>query len=127
MRDFCVKKLAEAVDKLQAIKSLGPKSARATHRLLITCGTKLLTFLASTVPPSIIEQVLSDFDDHIDNVFFGALSAGSCSEDRFERARLRAYLPTPFRFVLLTKVSGMAFFCRRELSDPVLFVNVTVM
>jgi hypothetical protein len=35
MEDFA-ERLAEAVGKLQAIKSLGTKNARATHRLLIT-------------------------------------------------------------------------------------------
>ena len=42
--------LAEAVGKLQAIKSLGSKNARATHRLLTTAGCKYMNFLANTVP-----------------------------------------------------------------------------
>jgi hypothetical protein len=98
VKEFVENKLCDAVEKLQAIKSLGNKCARATHRLLITCGTKLLSFLAATVPPSLIAPALEKFDAHINNVFFGSLSPTpfECSSQRLERALLRANLPAPF-------------------------------
>ena len=59
MEEFAENKLAEAVSKLQAIRSLGSKNARATHRLLVTSGTKLLSFLTST-PPSVMLPLLQN-------------------------------------------------------------------
>lgn len=58
VQEFSEQKLAEAVGKLQAIKSLGSKNARASHRVLVTCGTKLFSSLASTVPPLFLLQSL---------------------------------------------------------------------
>lgn len=126
MENFVQKKLAEAVSKLQAIKSLGSKCARATHRLLVTCGTKLLSFLASTVPPSVMMPVLASFDKHVDSVFFGTICSNlNCSEERFDRARTRACLPAPFGCSLFRAADqGRAAWLSSVaacLSDPLLF------
>ena len=127
MEDFAEKRLAEAVGKLQAIKSLGTKNARATHRLLITSGTQLLQFLASTVPPSVMVPILERFDRHVDAVFFGTLAPGgvTCSGERQERAALRASLPAPhgcglFRAADQGKVAWLSSVAAC-LSDPLLF------
>ena len=127
MEEFVEERLTEAVGKLQAIKSLGPKNARATHRLLVTSGIKLLNFLASTVPPAIMLPVLKRFDKHVDCVFFATLAPGgvTCSGDRLERARLRASLPVPhgcglFRASDQGKVAWLSSVAAC-LSDPFLF------
>lgn len=127
MKEFAEKKLAEAVEKLQAIKSLGFKNARATHRLLITSGTKLLHFLAMTVPPAVMLPVLKKFDKHVDSVFFGTLAPASftCSGERLQRATLRASLPAPhgcglFRASDQGKVAWLSSVAAC-LSDPLLF------
>jgi hypothetical protein len=77
-------KVVEANAKVAAIKKLGATDARAAHRLLIACATKLLNFLAATVPPSISLPLLLDFDNNVQNVFLGLLgfSSGSCSRER---------------------------------------------
>jgi hypothetical protein len=97
MATFVEKKLTEAVGKLEAIKSLGSKNARVTHRLLSTSGTKLLSFLASTVPPAVMQPFLERFDKYVSSVFFTTLapSGFTCSEARLERAALRTSLPAP--------------------------------
>jgi hypothetical protein len=127
MREFVEKKLAENIGKLQAIKSLGTKNARATHRLLVTSGTKLFNFLASTVPPTIMIPVLERFDKHVDGVFFSTLAPGGldCSDDRAERAGLRASLPSPhgcglFRTADQGRVAWVSSVAAC-LSDPLLF------
>jgi hypothetical protein len=126
MRDFAEKKLAEAVGKLHAIKSLGSKNARATHRLLITSGTKLLNN-SEYGAPSVMLPVLTRFDQHVDAVFFGTLAPGgfTCSAERRERAMLRASLPVPhgcglFRAADQGKVSWLSSVAAC-LSDPLLF------
>src|SRR5690242_1149279 len=58
MTSFVQSKVAEAANKLSAIKSLGKQSARAAHRLLTTCGNKLLGFIGATVPPDITVPAL---------------------------------------------------------------------
>jgi hypothetical protein len=127
MDTFVEMKLAEAVGKLQAIKSLGSKNARATHRLLVTAGHKYLSFLASTVPPTVMLPVLQRFDKHVDAVFFATLAPGgfTCSAERVERARLRASLPVPhgcglFRAADQGKVAYLSSVAAC-LSDPLLF------
>lgn len=42
MSRFAERKLSEAVAKLQAIKALGSKDARVSHRLLTCSGIKLM-------------------------------------------------------------------------------------
>ena len=126
MEKFVEKKLAEAVGKLQAIKSLGSKSARATHRLLVTSGTKLMNFLAGTVPPTVMRPVLERFDKHVDSVFFATLAPDlTCSRERQERARSRAALPAPhgcglFRSVDQGKVAWLSSVAAC-MSDPLFF------
>jgi hypothetical protein len=127
VREFAEQKLAEAVAKLQAIKSLGCKSARATHRLLVTCGTKLFSFLASTVPPSLLAPIVDKFDQHLLSVFFNTLAPEgvTCSRQRKKRAKLRASLPAPFGCSLFRAADQ----CKAAwlsslaacLSDPLLF------
>ena len=127
MCKFVEEKLAESVSKLHAIKGLGSKCARATHKLLVTCGTKLMNFLSSTVPPSIMSSVLDRFDAHVDSVFFGTLSPTgfTCSAERLERAKLRVSLPAPygcslFRVADQGKVAWLSSVAAC-FSDPVLF------
>jgi hypothetical protein len=127
MNDFAKKKLAEASVKLQAIKSLGSKNARATHRLLITSGSKLMHFLASTVPPSVMTPVLKRFDRLVEDVFFSTLAPTgvTCSVERLERAILRASLPVPhgcglFRSADQGKVAWLSSVAAC-MSDPLLF------
>jgi len=126
MREFVDTKLMQCLSKLQAISSLGTRSARATHRLLTTCGTKLLNFLAATVPPHITEDAFRKYDQHVDAAFFKALSPSiDCSEERRKRAELKICLPAPWgcglfrtsdqgKVAYLSSVAGC-------LSDPVLF------
>lgn len=127
MAEFCDSKLRDAASKLQAIKGLGSKSARVTHRLLTSCGTKLLTFLAATVPPSVMSPVLESFDKCINSAFFSALSPVpfECSKARFDRAELRTALPAPFGCGLFRAADqGRAAWLSSLaacLSDPLLF------
>jgi len=120
MRRFAERKLAEAVVKLQAIKSLGSKNARATHRLLVTSGTKLMNFLAATVPPKVMFPVLELFDEQVDLVFFGTLSPAG-----IECSNVRAALPAPhgcglFRAADQGKVAWLSSVAAC-LSDPFFF------
>jgi len=125
MKEFAEKKLAES--QVAGDQESGTKNARATHRLLVTCGTKLLNFLANTVPPSVMLSVLERFDNHVDSVFFGTLAPGgvTCSGERLERARLRASLPSPhgsglFRAADQGKVAWLSSVAAC-LSDPLFF------
>ena len=62
MQKYVSMKVAEAIGKVNQVKLLGKESARAAHRLLISCATKLLTFLASTVPPNVCGPSLLNYD-----------------------------------------------------------------
>jgi hypothetical protein len=97
MCDFVNAKVVEACDKLSAIKLVGKKSPRAAHRLLTSCASKLLSFLSSTVPPEISLPFLKIFDVEVENTFFSVISPSDncCSAERFDRARLKASLPSP--------------------------------
>ena len=114
MKEFAEKRLAEAVGKLQAIKSLGSKNARATHRLLVTSGTKLLNFLATTTPPTML-PVLQRFDKYVDAAFFATLEPGgfTYSGERLERATTCVSPCTP-RMCVVSSVAAC-------LSDPLFF------
>ena len=98
VQSFVKAKVIEATAKLSAIKLVGKKSPRAAHRLLTSCASKLLCFIASTVPPSLSIPLLSEFDSEVENVFFEVISPtfNNCSNQRFDRARLKASLPVPF-------------------------------
>jgi hypothetical protein len=86
-----------------------------------------MTFLAATVPPSIIGPVLDKFDDYVDDAFFNALSSVpfECSAERMERARLKVSLPAPFGCSLFRAADqGKAAWLSSVaacLSDPLLF------
>ena len=96
MQSFLDAKLAEAVSKLKAVKLVGKKSPRAGHRLLTSCMSKLMHFLASTVPPSVSLPFLQKFDEQVEQTFFEIVDPViTCSFDRFSRARLKASLDTP--------------------------------
>ena len=97
MTQFVNGKLKEAHTKVACIKLVGEKSPRAAHRLLICCASKLMSFLASTVPPHIMAPALRAFDNLIESAFFEILSPSAiqCSQDRMHRATLKVHLPSP--------------------------------
>jgi hypothetical protein len=97
MKSFVRAKVVEASAKLSAIKLVGRRSPHAAHRLLTACGTKLLCFLASTVPPDISLPFLADFDSEVEKTFFEIISPTPivCSQERMDRALLKATLPSP--------------------------------
>jgi len=94
---FVESKLFECIRKLEAIKQIGYRSARAAHRLMTTCVVKLMSFLSATVPPSFMMPILSTFDEHVETTFLHLLapSGFECSQERMDRAKLKASLPTP--------------------------------
>jgi hypothetical protein len=98
MRSFVQAKVNEAASKLSMIKLVGKKSPRAAHRLITSCATKLMSFLAATVPPHISCSEFLLYDKLVEQVFFDLISpaASNCHELRSERARLKASLPTPY-------------------------------
>ena len=53
MQSFVHEKVAEAETKLETIAQVGKKIPREAHRLLTMCATKLMSFIAATVPPHI--------------------------------------------------------------------------
>ena len=127
IQSFISAKITEATGKLAAIKLLGKKSPRAAHRLITVCASKLLSFLASTVPPSLSLPLLSEFDAEVEKTFFDIVSPtfNACSRVRFDRARLKASLPVPFGCGL-TKAADQAATAwwtsvAACLQDPLLF------
>ncbi len=127
MQGFVQAKVSEAKTKLSAIKVVGRKSPQAAHRLLSSCGTKLLCFLAATVPPNISLPFLADFDTEIEHTFLEILSPTPfvCSRERLDRARLKASLPSPFGCALFKSADqgGIAWWASVSacLRDPLLF------
>jgi hypothetical protein len=127
MRDFVQAKVVEASAKLAAIKLVGRKSPHAAHRLLSSCGTKLLCFLAATVPPNICLPFLHDFDSVVEQTFFEIISptAFTCSQERMDRAKLKASLPSPIGCGLFksSDQGGIAWWASVSacLSDPLVF------
>ena len=97
MKEFINAKVVEASDKLSVIKIVGKRSPRAAHRLITSCATKLMSFISATVPPHISVPFLQTFDTEVESVFFSVVSPTDnfCSAERFERARLKAALPSP--------------------------------
>jgi hypothetical protein len=127
MSEFVHAKVVEAVAKLSAIKLVGRKSPHAAHRLLSSCGTKLLCFLAATVPPDISLPLMTLFDSEVEKTFFEIISSApiTCSRERFERARLKASLPSPTGCGLFKSAdqAGIAWWASVSscLRDPLLF------
>ena len=95
MNNFVNGKVVEAVAKLNTIKLVGKKSPRVAHRLITACVTKLMGFLAATVPPHIACPALTHFDQQVESTFFDIISptGTTCSQERMYRARLKAALP----------------------------------
>ena len=127
VQSFVSAKISEATGKLAAIGLLGKKSPRAAHRLITACASKLLSFLASTVPPNLSLPLLSEFDAEVEKTFFDIVSPtfNTCSCARFDRARLKVALPVPFGCGL-TKASDQAATAwwasvAACLQDPLLF------
>jgi len=127
MQDFVQAKVVEAGVKLAAIKIVGKKSPHAAHRLLSSCGTKLLSFLATTVPPNICLPFLAAFDTEVEQTFFEIISPSlfSCSKERIDRARLKVSLPSPMGCGLFkaTDQGGVAWWSSVAacLRDPLLY------
>jgi hypothetical protein len=85
-----------------------------------------MTWLTVNVPPYFMQPILDKFDAVVDDVFLSAIAPTiACSEERKQRATLRASLPSPFgcslfraadqgRAAWLSSLAGC-------LSDPILF------
>jgi len=127
MKNFAEKHLIEVGAKLKAIRTLGCKNARATHRLLVSSGNHLMSYLASTVPPCVMMDVLRRFDWQVEAAFFGAIAPEgfSTSASRRERARSRMRLAAPLGCSLFSstdrgKIAWLSSVAAC-LSDPLLF------
>ena len=127
MHSFVNDKVAEANIKLNAIAQVGKKLPRESHRLLTSCATKLLSFIAATVPPHITLPELTRFDKHVESTFFRIIAPTGieCSQERCDRAKLKASLPTPFGCGLFKSAdqADTAWWSSvsSSLSDPLLF------
>lgn len=124
---FVESKIFESIRKLDAIKEVGYKSPRAAHRLMTTCVIKLTGFLSATVPPSFMLPMLRIFDEHVESTFLHLLNpvGFECSQERMERAKLKASLPSPhgcglFKTVNQGSVSWWASVAAC-MTDPLLF------
>src|SRR5690606_35637062 len=73
MSEFVANRVTEAIDKVKAIQAVSKQSARAAHRLLTTCASKLLNFIATTVPPLISIPHLTAFDNFVQHTFFSII------------------------------------------------------
>ena len=94
-----------AIAKIIAIRRLGesttiPTPKHVAFKILTSCGPKLLSFLATTVPPQFTVPYLRKYDNVIKNAFFhllglyeGSQTRIDCSKARIERAYLKAALP----------------------------------
>ena len=97
VNEFVGKKVDEALVKISPLLLLGKKSPQGAHRLLTSCVTKLMSFLAATVPPLLLLPHLARFDDAVELAFFQVISQSAivCSKERIQRAALKASLPSP--------------------------------
>ena len=95
VNEFVGKKVDEALVKISPLLLLGKKSPQGAHRLLTSCVTKLMSFLAATVPPLLLLPHLARFDDAVELAFFQVISQSAivCSKDRIPA--LKASLPSP--------------------------------
>jgi hypothetical protein len=109
IQHFVNLRILEATAKVKAVEALGKDSARAAHRLLTTCASKLLNFLAATVPPNLCVAALAKFDDVLQDAFWRVLrfAPNECSTNRCRRAAIKASLPAP-KGCGLMKVSDYA-------------------
>ena len=87
-----------AIAKIIAIRRLSENSSIPTpkhvaFKLLASCATKLLSYLAATVPPQYTHRYLRKYDKHVKVIFFHILDEWTCSDERTSRAYLRAALP----------------------------------
>ena len=96
MRKFVDDRVAEACSKLSAVKLLGKKSPRGGQRLITSCMSKLMCYIATKVPPHISIPALAKFDEEVESAFFEIMGLTTCSQERYDRARLKASLPAPF-------------------------------
>lgn len=91
---FVTSKVDEAIVKVRCILGVGKQSPRAAHRLL--SATKLLCYLAATVPPEFTLDPLQSFDTFVQQSFLDVVGGtGVCSDSRRQRAFLRLTLPAP--------------------------------
>ena len=87
----------EATAKVKAVEALGKDAARAAHRLLTNCASKLLNFLAATVPPSLCVPALARFDNVLQGAFWkiARFDPAECSTNRGRRAAIKVAMPAP--------------------------------
>ena len=87
-----------AISKLQAIDRLSrneriPTPKHVAFKLLASCGIKLMSYVATVVPPQFSMFHLKRFDDEVKAVFFNLLYPGQeCIGERFDRSFHRATL-----------------------------------
>ena len=87
-----------AIAKIIAIRRLSestviPTPKHVAFKLLASCGTKLLSYLGTTVPPPFTVHYLRKYDNHLKTAFFQLLEDPECTKSRMSRAHLKATLP----------------------------------
>ena len=89
-----------AISKLHAINQLAqsdhiPTPRHVAFKLLATCGSKMMSFLATAVPPQFATDHLKRFDNEVRAVFFSLLypDQADCTGVRCNRSFHRATLP----------------------------------
>jgi hypothetical protein len=98
IKDFVQEKMLDAKEKLDQIATLGKKSPKNAHRLLISSASKLFGFLASVTPPQFTDEALKIYDGQVSRCYLDILETDylSCSNDRLTRANLKLCLPQPY-------------------------------
>jgi hypothetical protein len=87
-----------AISKLHAIDLLShneriPTPKHVAFKLLASCGIKLMSYVATVVPPQFSMTHLKRFDNEVKSVFFKLLYPGQdCTGERFARSYHRATL-----------------------------------
>ena len=110
--------LAEAQLKLNTIVHLPslemPSTVQAAIQLLVSSGTKLLSWLTRVLPPKFTLKMADTFDRRIQACFLQILSPQNrptppeCSSDRTNRALEKATLPSKHQGFGLTKLASTA-------------------
>ena len=115
---FIDNRLEEAQAKLDTIVRLPnlamPSSVQTAIQLLISSGTKLLSWVTRVVPPKFTLKMAEEFDRRIQLCFLQILSPQSrpvppeCSLDRKKRALEKVTLPSKHQGFGLTKLNSTA-------------------
>ena len=116
IESFIENSLAEAQMKLDTIARLPnlqmPSTVQAAIQLLISSGTKLLSWIARVVPPKFTLGAAKRYDQHVQACLLKILSPQNrpdppeCSKDRLERALEKATLPPKHQGLGLATLSS---------------------